>query len=264
MNVRDYIRVKLHTTPMSALNAISDPFFKNYSIVDENLVQTNHYLEEILHKTPIAIGVTILDFSKAIMFDAYYNHLSNSDAFSIDLGFSDTDSFFCKVSDEHAFWKHVASIMDYSNYPTDHPLFSEKNKAKLGFFKSELAGRYVCTEFVGLRAKCYALQLEESQTQAISQKLCCKGIGKTAIARHLHFEEYKACLYDKKTILKSFATIRSTNHSIRTVSIKKRALSFLDTKRYLFDCGIHSVPFGSYLIQKFNGQCPRCKNLYTV
>ena len=35
MNVRDYIRVKLHTTSTTALTAIVDPFFKHYSIIDE-------------------------------------------------------------------------------------------------------------------------------------------------------------------------------------------------------------------------------------
>jgi len=60
-NVRDYIEVKLHTTAESALKAASNPTFKNYSIIDENLVQTNHFPVVIKHNTPIAIGVTILE-----------------------------------------------------------------------------------------------------------------------------------------------------------------------------------------------------------
>ena len=60
-NVREYIQVKLHTNPKSALKAISDPTFKSYAIIDENLVQTNHTPPSILHNTPIAIGVSILE-----------------------------------------------------------------------------------------------------------------------------------------------------------------------------------------------------------
>lgn len=63
-NVRDYIDVKLHTTIDSALKATSNPTFKHYSIIDENLVQTNHFPPVILHNTPIAIGVTILELVK--------------------------------------------------------------------------------------------------------------------------------------------------------------------------------------------------------
>jgi len=60
-NVREYIDVKLHTTSESALKASSSPTFKHYSIIDENLVQTNHVPPVIRHNTPIAIGVTILE-----------------------------------------------------------------------------------------------------------------------------------------------------------------------------------------------------------
>jgi hypothetical protein len=60
-NVRQYINVKLHTNSETALKAVSDPNFKSYSIIDENLVQTNHFQPSIKHNTPIAIGVTILE-----------------------------------------------------------------------------------------------------------------------------------------------------------------------------------------------------------
>lgn len=60
-DVRSYIEVKLHTTAKSALKAASLHTFKNYSVIDENLVQTNHFPATILHSTPIAIGITILE-----------------------------------------------------------------------------------------------------------------------------------------------------------------------------------------------------------
>ena len=60
-NVRDYINVKLHTNAESALKAVALPTFKSYSIIDEDLVQTNHFQPSILHNSPIAIGVTILE-----------------------------------------------------------------------------------------------------------------------------------------------------------------------------------------------------------
>ena len=60
-NVRDYINVKLHTQANSAIKAASLHTFKNFSIIDEHLVQTNHFQHTITHTTPIAIGVTILE-----------------------------------------------------------------------------------------------------------------------------------------------------------------------------------------------------------
>jgi len=76
-NVRDYIEVKLHTNADSALKAASSPTFKHYSIIDENLIQTNHFPAVIRHNTPIAIGVTILELvSKEISLFSWLTRLS--------------------------------------------------------------------------------------------------------------------------------------------------------------------------------------------
>ena len=72
-NVRDYIEVKLHTKAESALKAASNHTFKNYSIIDENLVLTNHYQATITHSTPIAIGVTILELVNIKFFFSNYH-----------------------------------------------------------------------------------------------------------------------------------------------------------------------------------------------
>ena len=61
MNVRDYVEVRLHTKSESAIKAASFHTFKNYCIIDEDLVQTTHFQHTIIHNTPLAIGVTILE-----------------------------------------------------------------------------------------------------------------------------------------------------------------------------------------------------------
>ena len=61
MNVRDYVAVKLHTQAHSAINAASLHTFKHFTIIDEDLVQTTHFQHTIIHNTPMAIGVTILE-----------------------------------------------------------------------------------------------------------------------------------------------------------------------------------------------------------
>jgi hypothetical protein len=63
-NVRDYLIVKLHTTAKSVEKAIAQPNFKGFIILDENLVQTNHFTPTIVHDKPIAIGVSILELVK--------------------------------------------------------------------------------------------------------------------------------------------------------------------------------------------------------
>jgi len=192
------------------------------------------------------------------MFDAWYNKLTKNKDLTFDLGMTDTDSFLFKVSNGKRYWKHCNDVMDFSNYPQTHPSYSNLNKAKLGYFKDELCGKFQCLEFVGLRSKCYAMNLENLTTLEQSDKKVCKGIGRAAIKNRLKFDQYKTCLFNSEIIRETFSSIRSTNHNVRTVSITKKALSFIDTKRWIFNCGIHSVPYGSYLIQIHYDKCPRC------
>ncbi len=256
-NVRGYSIVKLHTTKKSLLRAISSHTFKNYVILDDNLVQTNHLKPVICHDRPIAIGMTVLELSKHIMYNFFYNVLIDS-TFDIDLGFSDTDSFLFKTKNTKMYKQKVKNIMDFSNYPTNHKLFSLKNKAKLGYFKDELGGKLSVSEFVGLRAKCYSMKMNEKINDRNIEKKVCKGLGRVAIEKRLKFRHYKQCLFQNKDRRYDFHTIRSTKQNIKTIRIKKKAISHLDTKRWLFDCGIHSVPYGSFIIPKYYNKCPKC------
>lgn len=257
-NVREYITVKLHTKSDALLKAVSLHTFKNFSVIDEHLVQTNHFTPVIKHNTPLAIGVAILELSKAEMIDLWYNKVSNMTDCRIELGMTDTDSFLFKVSNGKKFWQHVKPIMDYSNYEPSHPLYDVSNKAKLGFIKDELCGKFKCTEFVGLRSKTYSLLLNDIKTQATSEKRVCKGIGRMAIENRLTFDQYRTCLLKQKIFMHHFFSIRSSKHKVKTLKLNKRSLSFLDTKRFILNCGIHSVPYGSYLINKYKGKCKKC------
>lgn len=255
-NVRNYLNVKLNTNLNQLLKHSSDPNFKNYSILDENLVQTNHFTPVILHDRPIFVGFAILELSKHFMYDFFYNKLLKDSPCKIQLGFSDTDSFLFKVDKPNAFIKHIKPFMDFSNYNSTHPLFSSQNKNKLGYFKDELQGKLICNEFVGLRAKCYALKLK--QENSFVEKKICKGLGRVAIKNRLKFRHYKKCLFKGKPKRFNFHSIRSKKHNISTVRINKKALSHFDSKRWIFDCGIHSVPYGSYIIKIQNNKCNVC------
>jgi len=255
-NVRNYLDVKLHINDKQLLKSVSNPTFKNYVILDENLVQTNHFTPVILHDRPIFVGFTILELSKHFMYDFYYNKLLKNSPCKIELGFSDTDSFLLKVDKPKLFLKHIKPFMDFSNYEKSNPLFSDINKAKLGFFKDELQGKLECTEFVGLRAKCYALKLKLDGN--IIEKKTCKGLGRIAIKNRLKFKHYKKCLFKGIPKRFDFHSIRSKKHELSTIRINKKALSHFDSKRWIFDCGIHSVPYGSFIIQLQDNICPTC------
>jgi len=173
-NVRDYTKVLLHTKRKSAVNAVSQPTYKHHTIITPELIQTVHNTEFITHDKPTSIGFTILELSKFIMYDFYYNKLTTNKSFEVDLGMSDTDSFLFSVTNPENYWNHIESFIDYSNYPKNHPKFTDNNKAQLGFFKDELAGKSVCKGFIGLRSKCYSMLLESKESKTIEEKKFAK------------------------------------------------------------------------------------------
>jgi Zn/Cd-binding protein ZinT len=170
-----------------------------------------------------------------------------------------SDSFLFSVTNPDEFWIDMDKHMDFSNYEPNHPKFNTTNKAALGYFKDELCGSKKILEFIGLRPKCYSLNLEDKITSSISEKKICKGLGRTAIQKRLRFQQYKDCLEKKEIKRHDFATIRSTKHKVATIRQRKKVLTHFESKRFWYDCGIHSEPYGSYLIKKYYNNCPYCK-----
>lgn len=259
-NVRDYITIKMHTTDKSFKKASSLHTFKNFSIIDKDLVTTSHFLPNIVHDKPYAIGFTILEYSKHFMYDFYYNKLlKKCGSDNIELLFTDTDSFCIYVKDKHLFNSQMAEFMDYSNYDPSHPFYDDSRKNCLGFFKDEIDGNSSCVEYVGLRSKCYALKIKNNISNTFDVKKTAKGLGKMAIQNRLKFREYKKCLFEKKDIRHYYTGIVSQKHNLYTVVRNKKALSCFDSKRHMLNCGIHSYPLYSILIEKFKGKCYRCE-----
>ena len=71
----DYISIKLHNNNKSFMKAMSKHTFKNFNILDEDLVTTSHRLPEIFHDKPYAVRFTILEYSKHFMYEFYYKSL---------------------------------------------------------------------------------------------------------------------------------------------------------------------------------------------
>jgi hypothetical protein len=112
------------------------------------------------------------------------------------LAYTDTDSFiqhiYTSYLDRHN--KKLKEHFDFSNYPPDHPLYSNDNDKVLGKFKDETASKAIL-EYVGLRPKCYAIRLADEQ------KLTCKGVKIGNLGTKLNFSNYKECLQNKQNSL---------------------------------------------------------------
>ena len=123
-----------------------------------------------------------------------------------------------------------------SNFPPDHPLYDDSNKRVPGLFKAECNVRPI-REFVGLRSKMYCLSIEGGGCES------CQRVKKSVINNDLKFSNYMECLMEEETMEHSFRCIRSNQHSVHTLDLKKKMLSGFDDKRFLLNM-IDSVPYG--------------------
>jgi hypothetical protein len=131
---------------------------------------------------------------------------------------------------------------DTSNYPPSHPNHSLENKAVLGKFKDEVAGDII-TSFVALKPKMYSLQI-----QGKKDEMRAKGIKKSFVQRNLRHELYLKCLNEKSRTKAAFNLIRSRKHQLHTIRVNKTALCAFDSKRYILEDGVQTLPHGHYKI----------------
>src|SRR3977135_3933616 len=122
---------------------------------------------------PIYIGQAVLELSKLTMFKLRYEELPKYEAQfggTISVLGGDTDSLICAVSNINLKQLHRQMVedelLDKSNYPHDHHLFSERLKAVLGCIKDEVVGERIL-EAVLLKPKAYSLPY--SQTRHVQE-----------------------------------------------------------------------------------------------
>lgn len=224
----------------------SSPLFIDRNIFSDNVVGVHMFKSKVVLDKPVYIGQAVLDYSKLEMYNLYYNILRKCPLIrQPELVGGDTDSFFLALhTDKNISLSDVFSSLDIhfdsSNYPPDHPLYSTLNKAKLGCFKDEAAGKLI-EEMILLRPKMYSMKFL-GQGTSIKR---AKGISRHLVASTTH-ESYRNVFDNQTESTYEMTILRSQLHTIQTTTFKKRGLSAFDDKRCWLDSNI-SVPHGSYL-----------------
>ena len=190
---------------------------------------------------PIYLGLSILEISKIIMYEFWYDYMKKKYGDMVKLCYMDTYSLIMNIKTKD-FYKDIVQDVeerfDTSNYDVDRPLRKGKNKKVIGLMKDELGGRIIA-EFVALRPKIYFYMTDEF----IEMKKA-KGKKKCLIKKMLKFEDYKKCLFDNEPMFKSQQRFKSENHEVYTENINKIALSSNDDKRIVALDRITSYPYG--------------------
>ena len=230
-DVRKRMEYKLVTDVSQIEKIFSSPRLHSHDIITEELTGFKMFKSKVTLCKPVYIGQAVLDHSKLEMYKLYYQTLKHCPLFkSVELVGGDTDSFQLAITVEKSntlndIFSQLRSKFDSSNYPTDHPLYSLHNKAKLGCFKDECAGQPI-QEMVLLRPKMYSIKLQHSSKEIKR----AKGISKSLVTKMKH-KVYKSTYKNKKLTRVDMTIIRSKCHQVSTTTFTKRALSAWEDKR---------------------------------
>ena len=149
---------------------VASPLYARHVIFTNDLVGIDMHKSRLLLNKPVYTGMTILDKSKILMYDFFYNHLKKQYGEKCELLYTDTDSLLLKIETEDVYKdiKANENFYDTSDYPEEHPLHSTVNKKVLGKMKDECAGTPI-SEYVGLRSKMYSIMTEGESKKGIDK-----------------------------------------------------------------------------------------------
>jgi hypothetical protein len=222
-NVRMRKDIRLVTTEKQVKKLISQPNYSSFKIFHENLAAVAMKKTKVTLDKPIYIGMAILELSKLRMYEWYYDYFRHLYPEARVL-YTDTDSLIIDIPTEDIYKEMNPKDYDTSNYPKEHPLYSEQNKKELGYMKDELGGEVVL-EYVGLRSKMYSVK---TATDVLKK---AKGVSKCVVDKQITHEDYKQTLETNEPMYHTNTNIVSNHHVLFTQQTKKKSLCSEDTKR---------------------------------
>ena len=242
-NIRKHRDIKLVTTDKKRSKLVSEPNYHTINLISEDLSIIEMKKTKVKMNKPIYLGLSILEISKTLMYEFWYDYMKPKYNDNDKLCYMDTDSFIMNIK-TNGIYKDISNDVenrfDTSNYEVNRPLPKGKKKKVTGLMKDEL-GRKIITEFVTLRPKTYLFLTDDGKEDK------AKGTKKCVIKKMIKFNDYKKCLLDDEVILKSQQRFISKKHDVYAENINKIALSNNDDKRIVSSNKISSYPYGYVL-----------------
>ena len=174
---------------------VSEPNYHTINLISEDLSIIDMKKTKVEMNKPIYVGLSILEISKILMYEFWYDYMKRKYNDNVRLCYLDTDSFIMNIK-TNDFYKDISDDVDNrfdtSNYEVKRPLPIGKNKNVIGLMKDEL-GEEINLEFIALRPKTYSYLTDNDK---IDKK--AKGTRKCIIKKMIKFDDYKKCLLNDK------------------------------------------------------------------
>ena len=182
-NVRNHRDIRIVTSDKRKSILASEPNYHSTKYISKDLLIMEMNKVEVKMNKPIYLGQAVLDISKTLMYEFWYDYIKPKYGDKARLCYMDTDSFIMHIKTDD-FYKDIANDaekwFDTSHYDEKdkRPLPIGKNKKVIGKFKDELGGKII-TEFCALREKAYSLLMDDysdedyEKSKIINKKTKC-------------------------------------------------------------------------------------------
>ena len=199
-NIRKHRDIELVTTDKKRSKLVSEPNYHTINLISEDLSIIEMKKTKLKLNKPIYLGLSILEISKILMYEFWYDYIKPKYGNKVKLCYMDTDSFIMNIK-TNDLYEDIANEVENrfvtSNYEVNGPLPTGKNKKVIGLIKDELGGKII-TEFVTLKPKTYSFLTDNGK-----EGKKAKGTKKCVIKKMIKFNDYKKCLLNDEVILKS-------------------------------------------------------------
>ena len=133
-NLRNRVDVKIVGAweTNKILKLTSSPSYDKYTIFGNDMAGIHMRKTKLVLNKPVYTGMTILENSKILMYEFFYNHLKARHRQECQLVYIDTDSLILNIKTENVYkgMQEYSWLYDTSNYPKDHQLYNDINKTE--------------------------------------------------------------------------------------------------------------------------------------
>ena len=106
-NVTNHRNIKLVTTDKKRSKLVSEPNYYTINLISEYLSITEMKIIKIKMSKPIYLGLSILEISKTLMYEFWYDYMKPKYNDNVKLCYTDTDSFIINIK-TNDFYEDIA------------------------------------------------------------------------------------------------------------------------------------------------------------
>ena len=229
---------KIVTKESQVDKQIKKPNFSCRNIINENLTILEMEKISVVYNYPILIGSIILQNSKVHMFNYLYKIYPKLFG-DYKMLYQDTDSIYAKLNISH---DEYLKILEENK-----DLFGD---SIIGHMEPEKLDNPI-KEFIALSSKCYSFSCEKeiknNKNKLKNNIVHIKGILDSYKIKYIDHNLFKKTLIENMKPDKiSFNNISVKNQQIKTNTIVKNNIEFLNDKRYISDIN-ENIPHSLYI-----------------